>query len=133
MTSAKVASRPSRERERIWPPRAARAIERSVISPEARVPLKQQFLSKALTLLQDPRVAKVLQDPRVMSGIMGAMKLQSDVKRSVEERVQRVVKSLHLASESEVQELQRAVARLERELERTRNQRREPPEGRTVS
>jgi hypothetical protein len=51
----------------------------------------------------------------------------------VEERVQRVVKSLHLASESEVQELQRAVARLERELERTRNQRREPPEGRTVS
>jgi polyhydroxyalkanoate synthesis regulator phasin len=97
------------------------------------VPLKQQFLNKALTLLQDPRVSKLLQDPRVMSGIVGAMKLQSDVKRSVEARVQRVVKSLHLASESEVQELQRAVARLERELERTRNQRREPPEGRTVS
>jgi hypothetical protein len=96
------------------------------------VPLKQQFMNKALTLLQDPRVAKMLQDPRVMSGIMGAMKLQADVKKNLQDRVQRVVKSLHLASESEVQELQRAVARLERELERARSQRREPPEGRTV-
>jgi hypothetical protein len=96
------------------------------------VPLKQQFLNKALTLLQDPRVAKVLQDPRVMSGIMGAIKLQADVKKNLQDGVQRVVKSLHLASESEVQELQRAVARLEREVERARSPRREPPEGRTV-
>jgi hypothetical protein len=95
------------------------------------VPLKQQFLNKALTLLQDPRVAKLLQDPRVMSGIMGAIKLQSDVKKNLQDGVQRVVKSLHLASESEVQELQRAVARLEREVERARSPR-QPPEGRTV-
>jgi polyhydroxyalkanoate synthesis regulator phasin len=97
------------------------------------VALKQQFMNRALTLLQDPRVAKLLQDPRVMSGLMSAMKLQSEVKRNVEQGVQRVVKSLNLASESEVRELQRAVGRLERELERARSQRREPPEGRTAS
>lgn len=94
---------------------------------------KEQFMNKALTLLSDPRVSKVLSDPRVMSGVVSAMKLQSEVKRNLEDGVQRVVKSLHLASENEVRELQRAVARLERELERTRSQRRDPPEGRPVS
>jgi hypothetical protein len=94
---------------------------------------KQQLFNKAFTLMQDPRVAKLLQDPRVMSSIMGAMKLRSDVERSFNQRVKLLAKSLRLASEDEVQELQRAVARLEQELERARNQgqRREAPDGRS--
>lgn len=93
---------------------------------------KQQLLNKAFTLMQDPRVAKLLQDPRVMSSIMGAMKLRSDVERSFNQRIKVLAKSLRLASEEEVQELKRAVARLEQELERSRNQRREAPDGRSV-
>jgi len=83
--------------------------------------------------MQDPRVAKLVQDPRVTNGILGAMKLRADVQRGVEQCAQQVAKSLHLASEAEVQELRRAVARLEQELERTRNQRREAPDGRSLS
>jgi hypothetical protein len=94
---------------------------------------KQQLLNKALVLMQDPRVAKLVQDPRVMSGIFGALKLRSVVQRNVGSRVRRLVKSLHLASEDEVRELQRAVSRLEHELERTRAVRREPPGDRTLS
>jgi hypothetical protein len=109
-----------------------RDVEPPITSLEMRVAFKEQFMNKALTLLSDPRVSKLLSDPRVMSGVVSAMKLQSEVKRNFEGGVERVVKSLHLASENEVRELQRAVARLERELERTR-QRREPPEGRTAS
>ena len=93
---------------------------------------KQQLLNKAFTLMQDPRVAKLLQDPRVMSSIMNAMKLRSDVERSFNQRIKVLAKSLRLASEEEVQELKRAVARLEQELERSRNQRRDAPDGRTV-
>jgi hypothetical protein len=93
---------------------------------------KQQLLNRAFTLIQDPRVAKVVQDPRVMSGVMSAFKLRSEIQRNLEGGVQRLAKSLDLASESEVSELRRAVSRLERELERTRN-RREPPEDRTSS
>ena len=95
---------------------------------------KQQLFNKAFTLMQDPRVAKLLQDPRVMSSIMGAMKLRSDVERSFNQRVKLLAKSLRLASEDEVQELQRAVARLEQELERARNQgqRRDVPDGRSL-
>lgn len=94
---------------------------------------KQQLLNKAFTLMQDPRVAKLLQDPRVMSSLMNAMKLRSDMERSFNQRVKVLAKSLRLASEEEVQELKRAVARLEQELERSRTQqRREAPDGRSV-
>jgi hypothetical protein len=96
------------------------------------VDLKQQLFNKAFTLMQDPRVAKLLQDPRVMSGIMGAMKFRSDMERSFNQRVKQLAKSLRLASEDEVLELQRAVARLEHELERARYQRRESPDGRPL-
>ena len=95
---------------------------------------KQELLNRAVVLLQDPRVAKIVQDPRVTSGILTAMKLRSDVQRGIEQCAQQVVKSLNLASEDEVKELRRAVARLEQEVERARSQRREaPPDGRPLS
>jgi hypothetical protein len=94
---------------------------------------KQQLLNKALVLMQDPRVAKLVQDPRVVSGIIGAMKLRADVQRAVNEGAKQVAKSLHLASEDEVRDLQRAVARLELELERARSQRRDASDDRSLS
>jgi uncharacterized small protein (DUF1192 family) len=94
---------------------------------------KQQLLNKAVVLMQDPRVAKLLQDPRVTAGIIGAMKLRSNVQRGVGQRAKQVAKTLHLASDEEVQELRRAIGRLEQELERTRNQRRDNPDGRALS
>ena len=93
---------------------------------------KQQFFNKAFMLMQDPRVAKVVQDPRVMSGVMNAFKLKAELQRNLEGGMQKFARALDLASESEVSELRRAVSRLERELERAR-QRREPPEDRTSS
>ena len=94
---------------------------------------KQRLLNRAVVLLQDPRVGKLLQDPRVMNGIVGAMKLRSDMQRSLTGQAKKVAKSLRLASEDEVQELQRAVARLEIELERARGSRRDAPDGRSFS
>jgi soluble cytochrome b562 len=114
----------------------ARELRRRPLShstPERRVDWKQQLLNKAVVLMQDPRVAKLMQDPRVTQGILGAMKLRADVQRGFEQCAQQVAKSLNLASEGEVQELRRAVARLEQELERARNQRRDTPDGRTLS
>jgi hypothetical protein len=94
---------------------------------------KQELFNKALVVMQDPRVAKLVQDPRVMNGILTAMRLRTDVQRGLQERARQVVKALHLASEDEVRELQRAVSRLEHELERARSQRREAPDGRSFS
>jgi hypothetical protein len=94
---------------------------------------KQRLTSTALNLMQDPRVAKLLQDPRVMSGLMGAMRLQSDLKRNLDASVRRLAKSFNLATESEVVELKRAISRLEREVERARASRHEAAGDRSSS
>ena len=90
--------------------------------------LKQQLISKAFQLLQDPRIAKAAQNPKVMQGLMGALKLralvQEQVQQNLNEGVRRVVKRLNLATESEVRELTRAVHRLERELDEERLEKR---------
>jgi HAMP domain-containing protein len=83
---------------------------------------KEQLRTKAFALLADPRVAGVLQDPRVTQGIVRALSLRSTLEKQVDEGMRAIAKRLHLASETEVQELRRAVARLERQLEQARHQ-----------
>lgn len=83
---------------------------------------KEQLRNKAVTLLADPRVSAVLQDPRVTQGILGAFQLRSKVEKRLEEGARRIVRRLNLATENEVQELRRAVARLERQLEHARHE-----------
>jgi hypothetical protein len=73
-------------------------------------------MNRALKLLQDPRVAKAVQNPKVINGVMGALKLRADVEKSVGASMKVVAKRLNLATESEVRELRRALHRLEREL-----------------
>ena len=82
--------------------------------------LKQKLTDQALRLMQDltqdPRVMKALQNPKVMQGLMGALQLRVKVQQNLENNVQRVAKSLRLATEAEVRELRRTVRRLEREI-----------------
>ncbi len=82
--------------------------------------LKQQMMNKAMQLMQDPRVAKAMQNPKFIQGVMGALKLRSEVQKNLDAGVKVLAKRLHLATESEVRELKRAVKRLERELESER-------------
>jgi hypothetical protein len=84
------------------------------------VDLKQELMNKAFKLMQDPRVAKAMQNPKLMEGVMGALKLRSQVQKNLDEGVKRIAKGLNLATESEVKELRRALHRLERELEHER-------------
>ncbi len=79
--------------------------------------LKQRFMNKAFELMQDPRVAKAVQNPRVMQTLLNALKLRSQLEQNLDKGVKVVAKRLHLATESEVRELRRAVHRLERELD----------------
>lgn len=79
--------------------------------------LKQQLFNKALHMMQDPRVAKAMQNPKVISGVMGALKLRSEVQKNLDAGLRAIAKSLNLATVSEMRELKRALKRLERELE----------------
>jgi hypothetical protein len=86
------------------------------------VDLKEQLRNKAVSLLADPRVVSVLKDPRVTQGIMSAFRLRSKVEKSLEDGARELAKRLDLASASELRELRRAVARLERQLEQARHE-----------
>lgn len=79
-------------------------------------------MNQALRLMQDPRVAKAMQNPKLVQGMMGALALRAKVQTELESQVQRVAKTLNLATGAEVRELRRTVRRLERELEAQRLQ-----------
>jgi hypothetical protein len=83
---------------------------------------KEQLRNKALSLLADPRVAALLQDPRISQGIVGAFRFRAKLEKNLQDAGHRLAKRLHLASESELHELRRAVARLERQLEQVRHE-----------
>jgi hypothetical protein len=83
---------------------------------------KEQLRNKALTLLSEPRVTAVLSDPRVSQGIINVLKLRGQVEHQVEQGVRQIAKTLNLATAAEVQELRRAISRLERQLEQERHE-----------
>lgn len=82
--------------------------------------IKRELLDQATRLMQDPRVSKALQHPAVMQGLVQALQVRAKVQSNLESSVQRVAKSLSLATSAEVRELRRTVRRLERELEAVR-------------
>ena len=82
--------------------------------------IKQELLGHATRLMQDPRVAKALQHPALMQGLVQALQVRAKVQSNLESGVQRVAKSLNLATSAEVRDLRRTVRRLERQLEAVR-------------
>ncbi len=88
--------------------------------------IKKSLLKQAMKLMSDPRVAKMLQDPRVMGALMQAMAVPGKVQSFTAEQVEKLARSMSLATEDEVNDLKRTVRRLEDEvakLERDRNPR----------
>lgn len=83
---------------------------------------KEQLRNKALTLLSEPRVTALLSDPRVSQGIINVLRLRGQVEEHVGQSVRQIAKTLNLATAAEVQELRRAISRLERQLEQERHE-----------
>lgn len=73
-----------------------------------------------LRLLQNPRIAKLLDDPRTTQLIMRGLKLRADIDTVVDRRMEKVAHTLHLATKREVRELRRTIRKLEQELAEAR-------------
>lgn len=80
--------------------------------------LKKSLMKQGLKLMSDPRVAKMLQDPRVMKALMQAMAMPGKVQSFTNEQVEKLAKTMNLATEDEVNDLKRTVRRLEDEVAR---------------
>lgn len=82
--------------------------------------LKNLLMKQGMKLMQDPRFMKLMQDERMMKAVMNAMQLRGKIQESFDERVERVARSLNLATKKEVRDLQRVIRRMERELDEAR-------------
>lgn len=83
--------------------------------------IKQQLMNQAFKLMQDPRVAKALQNPKVMQGVMNAVQLSTKAKQGFDSSMQRMVQGLNLATTAEVEELRKTIERLENQLDEQQN------------
>jgi hypothetical protein len=84
---------------------------------------KETLTKRGLSLLQDPRVAKVMQDPLVMKGMMQAIELRGKAQQAFDKGVEEVAQSLNLATQKEMKDLRRQLKKMERELEQARKAR----------
>jgi cell division FtsZ-interacting protein ZapD len=93
--------------------------------------LKKSLMQQGMKLMSDPRVLKLMQDERVMRAVMQMMAVPGKVQTFTQEQVERLVKSMALATEDEVKDLKRTVRRLEEELARMKHA--ERPSSRSVT
>jgi len=71
---------------------------------------------RLFTLLQDPRVAKWMREPKVQELVLKAFRVRGRVEGGIDRRVQRVAGMLNLATQRDLRSLQRRIRHLEREL-----------------
>jgi len=80
--------------------------------------LKEQLMNQAMKMMQDPRVMKAMQNPKVMQTVMGAIQMRAKMQHEMDAQIEKVAKTLKLATRAEVRELKRALTNLERELQK---------------
>jgi cell division FtsZ-interacting protein ZapD len=84
--------------------------------------LKKSLMKQGMKFMSDPRVMKLMQDERVMKAVMQMMSVPGMVQTFTQEQVERLAKSMALATEDEVKDLKRTVRRLEEELGKMKNE-----------
>ncbi len=72
--------------------------------------------NRLLQVLQDPRVAKLLADPRAQKALMQGLRFRGRVQEQIDQRLERMARRLNLATAREVRELKRTIRRLEEQL-----------------
>ena len=80
--------------------------------------LKKTLMKQGMKLMSDPRVMKMMQDERVMKAVMQMMSVPGKVQTFTHEQIEKLAKSMALATEDEVKDLKRTVRRLEEEVAR---------------
>ncbi len=81
---------------------------------------KKTLLKQGEKLMSDPRVAKLMQDERVMKAIMKAVSVPGRVQDFTHDQAEKIARAMALATEDEVKDLRRTVRRLEEELDEMR-------------
>ena len=84
--------------------------------------LKEKLVTEGMKLATNPKVAKLMQDERLMKLVMSAASVPGKVSSFTSEQKEAFAKAMGLATADEVRDLKRTVAALEREVARLRRQ-----------
>jgi transcriptional regulator NrdR family protein len=84
------------------------------------VDLKSLIKQQRQRLLQDPRVAALMQDERVIKGMMKALQMRQQAQQRLEQRIEEVAGTLNIATKNELKEMKRTLRKMERELQKAR-------------
>lgn len=84
--------------------------------------LKEKLVTEGMKLATSPRVAKLMQDERLMKLVMSAAGVPGKVSSFTSEQKEAFAKVMGLATADEVRDLKRTIAALEREVARLRRQ-----------
>ncbi|MBN2530867.1 MAG: hypothetical protein JXR76_31060 [Deltaproteobacteria bacterium] len=83
--------------------------------------LKEMAISKGMKLLNSPLVTKAMESEQVGTIIEKAMTFPLKVSESIRSKKEMVTAFMELASQSDLDEVKRAVARVEEELHTIKN------------
>lgn len=80
--------------------------------------LKDKLMSEGTKLAANPKVAKLMQDPRLVKALMTLMSVPGKVSAFTTEQKEGFATAMGLATREQVEDLQRTVASLERAVAR---------------
>jgi pantoate kinase len=84
--------------------------------------IKDEMMKRAMQMMSDPRVAKLMQNPQFMKVMMAALQVPGRVNTFTNEQAKHLAGSLRLATAEDMKDLQRTVKRLEREIGKLQDQ-----------
>jgi hypothetical protein len=83
------------------------------------VDLRRAFFSRSMKMLQHPRVAKMLADPRAMDLFVAAIRWKERAGDALLEAQRKVVSAIGLATQQELRDLKTVIRDLERRVRRS--------------
>lgn len=75
-----------------------------------------ELRERVFRLLRDPRVAKLMQEPKVQQMVLKGLRVRGRVEGAFDQRVQQIAGMLNLATQRDLRLLQRRIRHLEQEL-----------------
>jgi hypothetical protein len=75
-----------------------------------------ELKDRLFSLLQDPRVTRLMQNPKVQQLLIRGFRLRGRIEGAFDQRVQRIADILNLATQRDLRSLHRRIRHLEREL-----------------
>jgi HAMP domain-containing protein len=84
--------------------------------------LKQKVMERGMKLMSDPRVTKVLSNPKLMNVVMKGFQLRGQAQAAVDTQLKAIARRLRLATRDEVGELKQTIRVLEQSLRQVQSE-----------